>query len=69
MSVSEEAPSRQLTANDGTDTPRTDAYIAKLESELGDGPPCISSAAVDVCVRVSLIAFARQLERELNART
>jgi hypothetical protein len=47
-------------------TPRTDAYVADLESELGDGPPCISTAAIDICVRVRLIDFAKKLERELN---
>jgi hypothetical protein len=48
-----------------SDTPRTDAMIAELESELGDGPPNISEAAVDVIVRLKLIGHARQLEREL----
>jgi len=40
--------------------------IANLEGELGDGPPCISPAAIDVAVRLRLTGFARQLERELR---
>lgn len=48
-------------------TPRTDAMIAELEAELGDGPPNISPAAIDVIVRLRLIAHARQLERGSNA--
>jgi hypothetical protein len=59
--------SQKLTGDAAGETPRTDAYIAKLESELGDGPPCVSTAAVDICVRVSLIALARQLERESSS--
>jgi hypothetical protein len=48
-----------------SDTPQTDAFVAQLEKDLGDGPPCISEAAIDVIVRSNLIEHARRLEREL----
>ena len=48
------------------DTPKTDAFIAQLEKDLGDGPPCISEAAIDVIVRSNLIEHSRKMERELN---
>ena len=49
-----------------SDTPKTDAFIAQLEKDLGDGPPCISEAAIDVIVRSNLIEHSRKMERELN---
>ena len=49
-------------------TPRTDALIAGIEGELGDGPPLISEAAIDIAVRCRLIDFARSLERSLSER-
>lgn len=49
-----------------SDTPKTDRMIAELEAELGDGPPNISEAAIDVAVRLRLVAHARNLERLLN---
>ena len=55
----------QSDKNGITKTPRTDACIASIEAELGDGPPNISEAAVDVVVRLRLVGFARELEREL----
>lgn len=47
------------------ETPRVEAEIERIERDLGDGPPCISDAAIDVAVRLLLVAFARALEREL----
>lgn len=58
----------QLEIRAVTDTPKTDAMIAKLEAELGERSPRISEAAIDVAVRLQLIALARQFERELAAR-
>ena len=49
-----------------SDTPKTDAFVAQLEKDLGDGPPCISEAAIDVIVRSNLIEHSRKMERELN---
>ena len=48
-----------------SDTPITDAFVLKLERQLGDGPPNISEAAIDVAVRIRILSFAREIERAL----
>ena len=45
-------------------TPQTEAVIAEIESNLTER---ISQAAVDVVVRIKLIAHATALERQLRA--